>query len=669
MGRRRRHSKARLDPKQAQICIVGTGLAGLSTALALQKQQCWQNVHIFDRDASLEARKEGYGMTITYNPRGVLGQNGLDILEELALADCPSRSHYMLKAPAGQVLGYFGNAFATNRGVGQRGNLRVPRQQVRKILHDRLFQRKEDKVNPSDCGDKCDFGVHMHWNHTLCAVTLAEQNIGRDSIRNVCQNKFVDTSPYGDGDDDIDDDPRINLHFSNGAIFRADLIVAADGWNSAVLRFCLPPSPKPSPRCRSLDVYIIVGLARNVQHPLVNECGFYTLGPRQRLFVMPFSARNAMGDIEENEINSQGTISSTTMWQLSFVAPGPRIGHNPNDPHDSISYVRANAADYWQQAQTIVGDWHAPIPTLLQNTTIDSVWGTLLQDVDPVLTATQLKQSPFQSRVVPVGDALHAMSPFKGQGANQALQDGVILARRLSTGQCSRQAVVKTTIQEIVQRTAPVVKASREAAAYWHEAARWQDTVSHSFAGLSDKTNLTETLHEAGISAAATQGRLDTAIRNHIEQSTGVQLAPVQSSFSVAEDNIFYNVKMDLNPRQVLNTARRGNLEQLRIWAWEIHPRLLQTTADKESGNTCLHAVVQGALEVSHEKKSLKQHFQCLQWLVTQAGCSVHRRNRLNQRPFELVPLGHLCDNESHKIVLKMLQKLEDWENFMNEKY
>ena len=117
MGKR---SRLRLNRETARIAIVGSGLAGLSTAISLE-QQGFQDITIFERDTSFGERKEGYGLTLTYNPKGVLQK--LQVLGEIADADCPSRSHYMFGSK-GEIRGYFGNAFDERRGWGQRGNLR-----------------------------------------------------------------------------------------------------------------------------------------------------------------------------------------------------------------------------------------------------------------------------------------------------------------------------------------------------------------------------------------------------------------------------------------------------------------------------------------------------------------------------------------------------------------
>lgn len=71
-----------------------------------------------------------------------------------------------------------------------------------------------------------------------------------------------------------------------------------------------------------------------------------------------------------------------------------------------------------------------------------------------------------------------------GQGANQCLQDGAAIGMWFAlVGGCGvnggpqRKAVssLKTAVtdrtREMVQRTAPIVAASRDAAAYWHSAA------------------------------------------------------------------------------------------------------------------------------------------------------------------------------------------------------
>jgi len=111
-------------------------------------------------------------MTITYNPDGPLAK--LDLLEEVAKIDCPSRCHYLFDSE-GFVRGYFGNEFydlgdkcsgsvdserkrdttahttsSANqakeiiRGAGQRGNIRIPRSELRNILLEALMKEARE---------------------------------------------------------------------------------------------------------------------------------------------------------------------------------------------------------------------------------------------------------------------------------------------------------------------------------------------------------------------------------------------------------------------------------------------------------------------------------------------------------------------------------------------
>jgi salicylate hydroxylase len=234
------------DARKCSVAIIGAGLTGLATALMLANEPTAavvspdsrkRSIHVFDRDASFSARKEGYGLTLTYNPEG--------ILDELANADCPSRSHYVIRQSTnkneGEVIGYFGNAFDTvnetddveymrNYGWGQRGNLRVPRQVVRQILLRRLHD-----IAPN---------VTIYWNHNLVNVT-----------------KNCDTS-------------LLELHFANGnAVKGIGIVIGADGIYSSVVRCCLPNIPPP----QSLGVRVILGITGGGEHDN-QKTGFLHVG-------------------------------------------------------------------------------------------------------------------------------------------------------------------------------------------------------------------------------------------------------------------------------------------------------------------------------------------------------------------------------------------------------
>merc|ERR1719343_543330 len=75
--------------------------------------------------------------------------------------------------------------------------------------------------------------------------------------------------------------------------------------------------------------------------------------------------------------------------------------------------------------------WAVPVPQLLNTTDESLVSGYPVYD-RPLLEPEAFKRSESGLSVTLLGDAAHPMSPFKGQGANQALVDAVSLARELS---------------------------------------------------------------------------------------------------------------------------------------------------------------------------------------------------------------------------------------------
>lgn len=92
-------------------------------------------------------------------------------------------------------------------------------------------------------------------------------------------------------------------------------------------------------------------------------------------------------------------------------------------------------------------------------------------------------------RVTLVGDSCHPMSPFKGQGANQALMDSVSLARSLKLMKNDSEAELHRVLQhfanEMLPRSAQKVLASRACVKFYHTPQAIEKETLWAFLGIT----------------------------------------------------------------------------------------------------------------------------------------------------------------------------------------
>jgi 2-polyprenyl-6-methoxyphenol hydroxylase-like FAD-dependent oxidoreductase len=348
-----------------RVAVAGAGLGGLCLAQGLRRAGA--EVTVYERDDGFARRRQGYRLHV-------------DARAGLALQDClPPELLAAFQATCGQ---------ASTR-------LTVVSERLRVLKEVTAGDPAADRYAPG---------------------TLST-SVNRLTLREVLATGLDGTIVFGSEVTGYETGGKsVRVHFANGREAEADVLVGADGVNSAVRRQYLPAAEPADTGGRCVYGKTPLRPAALELLPAALDAGFTAvIGGRLGMATGLVRFRNRPEQLAGIRLSA---AEDYLMWGLAadrgqFGVPDERL-------------LALSPAELHALSAELIRGWHPDLRALHAMADIEETFAVRIR-ASPAIAAWQ------PSRVTVLGDAIHAMSPAAGSGANTALRDAAQLCRALTT--------------------------------------------------------------------------------------------------------------------------------------------------------------------------------------------------------------------------------------------
>ncbi|ERF68200.1 hypothetical protein EPUS_05281 [Endocarpon pusillum Z07020] len=417
---------------EAHILIIGAGITGLVLAQALKKASI--PFTVFERDPHVSFRGKGWGLTIHWSLQtfiSLLPQHLVDRLPEVYVDRQASE-----RGENGNFLFFDLRSGEARWKVPPNKRIRLSRERLRSLLLE---------------------GLDVQWSKRLASFTTS-----------------LPTSTKSDT-------PTITVHFTDSTTYTGTLLIGADGVHSCVRSTLLSYHHTPDSQkittyhlpIRLLGVSVPYPASLALKLRALDPFFFQGGDPATNAF-MYFSFLSSPGNYpvsEDSAARDTYECQIIISWPYRSGFRGEKEPLDVPEDHEERVKVMKKLADGWAEP------FRECVLSIPEKGT--AVTAITLEDFVP----SEGIWDNLGGRVTLVGDAAHAMTMFRGEGANHGITDVAILLESLlpnlsrpsSSSSASLEHAIHTYEREMIRRTAPAVLTSRRACMDAHDYNRIDD--------------------------------------------------------------------------------------------------------------------------------------------------------------------------------------------------